>query len=166
MYNKNIILQKKYVIAIKISRFISLSLVKMLTNRTRYSILAMVRLAREYGKGTLMINEIAVSEKIPKRFLEGILLELKKNGYLDSKLGKSGGYYLIKKPKEVNLLEIIRLFEGSIALLACTSEKYYQPCEHCKDEATCTIRNTFNDIRTYTFDKLADTSLADLIQGE
>ncbi len=58
--------------------------------------LAMVRLAREFGKGTLMINEIAESEKIPKRFLEAILLELKKNGYLDSKLGKHGGYYLLK----------------------------------------------------------------------
>lgn len=135
----------------------------MLTNRTRYSILAMVRLAREFGKGTLMINEIAESEKIPKRFLEGILLELKKNGYLDSKLGKKGGYYLIKKPEEVSLLEIIRLFEGSIALLACTSEKYYQSCEHCKDEETCTIRHTFNDIRTYTYNRLDATSLADLL---
>jgi Rrf2 family protein len=135
----------------------------MLTSRTRYSILAMVRLAREYGKGTLMINEIAESEKIPKRFLEGILLELKKNGYLDSKLGKKGGYFLIKKPDQVSLLEIIRLIEGSIALLACTSEKYYQPCEQCKDEKTCAIRNTFNDIRSYTYSKLESTSLGDLI---
>jgi len=125
--------------------------------------LAMVRLAKEYGKGKLMINEIAESERIPKRFLEGILLELKKNGYLASKLGKDGGYYLIKAPHEVSLLEIIRLFEGSIAYLACTSEKYYKSCEHCKDEKTCTIRHTFNDIRTYTFNKLAETSLADLI---
>ena len=135
----------------------------MLTNRTRYSILAMVRLAKEYGKGTLMINEIAESEKIPKRFLEGILLELKKNGYLDSKLGKKGGYYLIKSPREVSLLEIIRLIEGSIALLACTSEKFYQPCEHCKDEKSCLIRHTFNDIRSYTYKKLGSTTLADLI---
>ena len=135
----------------------------MLTQKTRYSMLAMVRLAREYGKGTLMINEIAESEKIPKRFLENILLELKKTGYLSSKLGKRGGYYLIKKPEEVTLLEIIRLFEGSIAMVPCTSEKYYQSCEHCKDEETCSIRRTFWDIRKYTFDKLADTSLADLI---
>jgi Rrf2 family protein len=124
--------------------------------------LAMVRLAKEFGKGTLMINEIAESEKIPKRFLEGILLELKKNGYLASKLGKNGGYYLIKDPEKVSLLEIIRLFEGTIAYLACTSEKYYRSCEHCKDEETCTIRHTFKEIRTYTFNKLADTSLADL----
>ncbi len=125
--------------------------------------LAMVRLARGYGKGSLMINEIAESERIPKRFLEGILLELKKNGYLSSKLGKNGGYYLIKDPKDVNLLELVRLFEGSIALLKCTSEKYYEPCEHCKDEANCSIRGTFKDIREYTYNKLASTTLAMLI---
>lgn len=135
----------------------------MLTQKTRYAMLALTRLAKEYNKGTLLINDIAESEKIPKRFLESILLELKKNGYLGSKLGKNGGYYLIKKPEEINLLEIIRLFEGAIALLACISEKYYQPCEHCKDEATCAIRNTFKDIREYTFNKLAGTSLATLI---
>ena len=125
--------------------------------------LAMVRLAKEYGKGTLMINEIAESENVPKRFLESILLELKKNGYLGSRLGKNGGYYLIKNPKDISLLEIVRLFEGSIALLRCTSEKYYEPCEHCKNEATCPIRETFNDIREYTFRKLEGKTLAMLI---
>ena len=137
----------------------------MLTQKTRYSMLALTKLAKEYGKGTLMINQIAESEKIPKRFLESILLELKKNGYLGSKLGKNGGYYLIKKPEEVSLLEIIRLFEGTIAMLACTSEKYYQPCEHCKDESTCPIRHTFKDIREYTYNKLANTSLATLAES-
>jgi Rrf2 family protein len=135
----------------------------MLTQKTRYSMLAMVRLAKEFGKGTLMINEIAESERIPKRFLESILLELKKNGYLGSKLGKNGGYFLMKDPKTINLLEIVRLFEGSIAMLKCTSEKYYEPCEHCKDEETCSIRGTFKDIRTYTFNKLAATSLDMLV---
>ena len=135
----------------------------MLTQKTRYSILAMVRLAKEYGKGTLMINEIAESELIPKRFLETILLELKKNGYLNSKLGKKGGYLLIKNPKDINLLEIVRLFEGTIALLPCTSEKYYEACEHCKDEVNCSIRGTFKDIRQYTYNKLEATSLDMLI---
>lgn len=131
----------------------------MLTQRTRYSMLAMVRLAKEYGKGTLMINQIAESEKIPKRFLESILLELKKNGYLDSRLGKNGGYFLMKNPREINLLEIVRLFEGSIAMLKCTSEKFYEPCDHCKDELNCSIRDTFRDIREYTYNKLAGTTL-------
>jgi Rrf2 family protein len=136
----------------------------MLTQKTRYAILAMTKLAKEYGKGTLLINQIAESEKIPKRFLESILLELKKNGYLRSRLGKNGGYFLIKNPADINLLEIVRLFEGTISLLLCTSEKYYQPCEHCKDEATCVIRHTFNEIREYTYNKLSNTTLTKLIQ--
>ena len=127
--------------------------------------LALVRLAREYGKGTLMINEIAESERIPKRFLESILLELKKSGYLGSRLGKNGGYFLMKNPKDINLLEIVRLFEGSIAMLKCTSEKFYEPCEHCKDEENCNIRGTFKDIREYTFNKLAATSLESLVSS-
>ncbi|OFY39457.1 MAG: Rrf2 family transcriptional regulator [Bacteroidetes bacterium GWF2_40_14] len=135
----------------------------MLTQKTRYSMLALTRLAREYGKGTLMISEIAESERIPKRFLESILLELKKQGYLASKLGKKGGYYLLKSPEKISLLEIVRIFEGSIAMLKCTSEKFYQPCEHCKDEATCSIRGTFKDIREYTYNKLANTTLDKLI---
>src|SRR5512133_2014479 len=137
----------------------------MLTQRTRYSMLAMVRLAKEYGKGTLMINQIAETERIPKRFLESILLELKKNGYLSSKLGKNGGYFLMKNPKDINLLEIVRLFEGSIAMLKCTSEKFYEPCEHCKDEENCSIRGTFKDIREYTFNKLESTTLDMLMTG-
>jgi Rrf2 family protein len=135
----------------------------MLTQKTRYSIFALVRLAKEYGKGPIQISDIAESEKIPKRFLEAILLELKKNGYLDSRLGKNGGYFLNKKPEDINLMEIVRLFEGAIALLPCISEKYYQPCEQCADEKACAIRLTFKDIREYTFNKLASTSLASLI---
>jgi Rrf2 family protein len=134
----------------------------MLTQKTRYAMLALARLAKEYTKGTLMINEIAESEKIPKRFLESILLEFKKNGYLGSKLGKNGGYYLIKDPEDISLLDIVRLSEGTIAMLACTSEKFYQPCEHCKDENTCSIRSIFKEIREFTFNKLAGASLASL----
>ena len=126
--------------------------------------LAMLRLAQEYGKGTLMINQIAESEKIPKRFLESILLELKKSGYLGSKLGKNGGYYLLKRPEDISLLEIVRLFEGSIAMLHCTSEKHYLPCEHCKDEAACKIRKTFKEIRDSTFEILKGKTLDTLIE--
>lgn len=136
----------------------------MLTYKTRYAMLAMTRLARENGNGNLQINQIATSESIPKRFLESILLELKKNGYLGSKLGKNGGYFLVKKPEDINLLEIVRLFEGTIALLPCTSEKYYEPCLQCKDEISCTIRITFKDIREYTYNKLASTTLASLVR--
>jgi len=135
----------------------------MLTKKTRYALLAMRRLAREYGNGTLLINEIAETELIPKRFLESILLELKNNGFLSSKLGKKGGYFLIKKPEEVSLLEIVRLFEGAVALIPCTSTKYFEACENCKNEKKCSIKEIFQDIRDYTYNTLKSKTLADLI---
>lgn len=125
---------------------------------------ALTRLAREYGKGAMLISELAQSEKIPQRFLENILLELKKMGILGSKLGKAGGYFLLKHPKDVNLAELVRHFEGTIAMMYCVSEKAYQPCEFCKDETTCSIRKVFKDIRDTTFKKLEKATLAMLIK--
>ncbi len=125
--------------------------------------LALTKLAREYGKGAMLISELAKSEKLPQRFLENILLELKKKGILGSKLGKSGGYFLLRHPKDVNLAEIVRHFEGPIALLACVSEKAYQSCEFCKDETACNIRKVFKEIRDSTFEKLENTTLEVLI---
>lgn len=135
----------------------------MLIKKTRYAMIALTRLAREYGKRTMLINEIARLEKIPQRFLENILLELKNMGILGSKLGRNGGYFLLKKPEEITLAEIVRHFEGSIGLLYCISEKAYQPCEFCKDEQTCKIKSTFKDIRDNTYGILEKTTLRDLI---
>jgi Rrf2 family protein len=100
---------------------------------------------------------------IPKRFLESILLELKNNGILSSKLGKKGGYYLIKKPEDVSVLDIVRLFEGAVALIPCTSSKYYEPCENCLNEKECKIKEIFQDIRDYTYKTLKEKTMADLI---
>ena len=134
----------------------------ILSKKTRYAIVALTRLAREYGKGSLQIKEIAEDEKIPQSFLENILLELRKLGILGSKLGKSGGYFLLKKPEDVTLAEIIRHFEGTIALMYCVSEKAYQPCEFCKDESNCEIRKVFKEIRDTTYDILSRTNLKSL----
>jgi Rrf2 family protein len=135
----------------------------MLSKKTRYAMLALTKLAREYGNGAILISEIAKSENIPQRFLESILLELKKTGILGSKLGKSGGYYLIKRPEDILLADIIRHFEGAIAMLACVSENSYQPCEFCKDEKTCKIRKVFKELRDHTLKVLTNTSLSDLV---
>jgi Rrf2 family protein len=137
----------------------------ILSKKTRYAIVALTRLAREYGKGPMQIKEIAEGEKIPQSFLENILLELRKLGILGSKLGKSGGYFLLRKPSDVNLAEIVRHFEGTIALMYCVSEKAYQPCEFCKDEATCEIRKVFKEIRDTTFDILSRTTLESLTKS-
>jgi Rrf2 family protein len=135
----------------------------MLSQKTRYAMLALTRLAKEVGNGSILISDIAKSESIPQRYLEAILLDLKKLGMLGSKLGKTGGYFLIRKPEEINLSEVVRHFEGPIALVPCVSEKAYQPCEFCKDEATCNMRKVFKDIRDYTYNKLQETTLRDLI---
>lgn len=125
--------------------------------------LALTYLAKKENSQVVLSTEISKSEKIPQRFLENILLDLKKMGILGSKLGKTGGYYLIKKPEEIRLSDIVRHFEGAVALLYCVSEKQYQPCEFCKDESTCKIRNIFKEIRDTTFKMLENTTLQDLI---
>lgn len=126
--------------------------------------LALTRLAREVGNGAILISDIARSENIPQRYLEAILLDLKKLGMLGSKLGKSGGYFLIRKPEDINLSEVVRHFEGPIALVPCVSEKAYQPCEFCKDEAKCNMKKVFKDIRDYTYERLAQSTLLNLMQ--
>jgi Rrf2 family protein len=135
----------------------------ILSKKTRYAIVALTRLAREFGKGPILIRDIAQDEKIPQRFLENILLELRKLGILGSKLGKEGGYYLLKRPEEVTMAEIIRHFEGTIALMYCVSEKAYQPCEFCRDEAKCQIRKVFKEVRDTSYDILKRATLAELI---
>ena len=109
----------------------------MLSKKTKYAIHALLKLAREKKRGPILISEISESENIPKKFLEAILLELRKAGILGSKMGKGGGYYLIREPKDVNLAEIVRLFDGAIALVPCATFQFYQKCDDCKDEVTC-----------------------------
>jgi Rrf2 family protein len=136
----------------------------ILSKKTRYAIVALTRLAREYGNKPMLIREISEEEKIPRSFLENILLELKKAGILGSNLGKTGGYYLLKKPSEVNLADVVRHFEGTISLMYCVSEKSYRPCEFCKDEKSCQIRGVFKEIRDTTYGILTRTTLDRLIK--
>jgi len=136
----------------------------ILSKKTRYAMVALSRLAREYGNGPIQIKEISANENIPQSFLENILLDLRKMGILGSQLGKSGGYYLLRKPEEVNLADIIDHFEGTLSLLYCVSEKSYRPCEFCKDEVTCQIRKVFKEVHDKTISILRDATLKTLIQ--
>jgi Rrf2 family protein len=126
----------------------------------------LVKLAREYNNGPVLIGSISDSEKIPKKFLELILFDLKQAGILASKKGKGGGYYLIRKPDEITLADIIRHVDGAIALIPCVTYKYYQPCQHCKDEMTCGIRSIIKDVRDETVNILKNISLTDIIKRE
>ncbi len=114
----------------------------------------------------MLISEIASREQLPKKFLEAILLELKRNGFLASKKGAGGGYYLMKKAEDIKLAAIIRVIDGPIALLPCVSLNFYERCEECKDETYCGIRDVMKDVRDATLRILTDTSLADMIARE
>ena len=138
----------------------------MLSKKAKYAINALVRLSKDYNNGPILIKEISESENIPRKFLESILLELKNAGFLASKKGKGGGYYLLKSPEKVNLAEIIRLFDGALALLPCVTYKYYEKCEECKDEETCGIRSVIKEVRDETVKILKNNSLADILKRE
>src|SRR5690606_8131117 len=113
-------------------------------------------------RGPVLIAEIAESERIPQKFLEAILLELKKEGFLDSRKGKGGGYFLAKAPEGVTLGAVVRKMEGPLALLPCASQTAYRRCDDCADERTCGLRMTMKDVRDRTAEILDSTTLADV----
>lgn len=138
----------------------------MLSKKTKYAINALVYLAKHQDQGPILISVIAEHEHIPKKFLETILLDMRNAGYLNSKKGKGGGYYLIKKPSEVNLAEIIRYFDGAIGLLPCVTHKYYEKCDECEDETWCGIRLAFLEIRNRSVEMLKNDTLEQIIKNE
>lgn len=138
----------------------------MLSKKSKYSIKALVKLAKEYDQGPVLISTISESENIPKKFLEAILLELKNAGILGSKKGYGGGYYLIRKPEDIKLTQIIRLTNGPIALLPCVSLNFYQRCEECVDEKNCGISKVVMEVRDATLAILENTSIADILKKE
>lgn len=138
----------------------------MLSKKCKYAIHALVYLAERYQKGPIHIQEIAEKRNIPKKFLEAILLELRNAKVLHSKKGKGGGYYLYQKPSEVNLMEIIRLMDGAIALLPCVSLHYYERCEECHSERVCGIRDAFIKVRDETLKVLGGSTLDKIVKRE
>lgn len=138
----------------------------MLSKKAKYAIHALIHLAKNKDDGPILISNIAEEENIPQKFLEAILLDLKKDGVLASKKGKGGGYYLIKETDEVNMADIMRLFDGAIALLPCVTYKYYERCEECKDEEVCGIRDVFMDVRNTTVEILKSATLTEIIRKE
>lgn len=118
------------------------------------------------GGEAMNILSISQQEKIPKKFLEQILLEMRNAGFLCSKKGAGGGYSLLKDPNDINLVQVMRLTGGPIAQLPCVSLNFYQRCEECKEEETCGIRNTFMSVRDATLKILSETTIADLIKKE
>jgi Rrf2 family protein len=134
----------------------------MLSKKTKYGIKALTFLARQENQTPVAIAEIAKAEHISVKFLESILLVLRHSGFLGSKKGKGGGYYLIKDPKDINMATVYRILEGPIALLPCASHNFYEKCDDCIDEITCSVRRLMMEIRDNTLIILENNSLADI----
>ncbi|WP_204346944.1 RrF2 family transcriptional regulator [Psychroserpens algicola] len=134
----------------------------MLSKKTKYGIKALTFLARQNSRKPVQIATISKSENISVKFLESILLTLKKNGILGSKKGSGGGYYLLKDPKDVPMTLVMRVLEGPIAMVPCVSLNYYEKCDDCPDEGTCAVHRLMIQIRDNSLKVFRNTTLADL----
>ena len=135
----------------------------MLSKRTKYGLKALTFIARQESNQPVQIATISKSENISHKFLESILLSLRKAGFLGSKKGKGGGYYLLHGADEIMMSDIIRLLEGPIAMLPCVSLNFYEKCDDCPDETKCSVHRLMLEVRDSTLNILKNKSLADLI---
>jgi Rrf2 family protein len=135
----------------------------MLSKRSQYAMKALGYLADRYQRGPVLISEIALKKKIPLKFLEGILLELKAAEILDSKKGKGGGYFLIKDPAMVKVATIIRLVNGPISMLPCVSLYFYKRCDNC-NQKKCALHDIMTEVRDATLNIVEKRTLVDLIE--
>ena len=119
-------------------------------------------MAERKKDGPVLIAEISQRKKIPLKFLENILLELKKAGLLDSKKGKGGGYFFKMEPKDIRLAQVMRLIEGPIALLPCVSLNFYERCKDC-DEKKCGLNRVMKQVRDNTLVILENKTVSDLV---
>ena len=136
----------------------------MLSKKTKYGLKALTYIARKRCKDPVLISEIAKSENISQKFLESILLTLRKNGFLGSKKGKGGGYYLIKEPGDISMASVIRVLEGPIAMLPCVSLNFYEKCNDCPDEDACTVHELMIEVRDNTLKVLENKTLGDFME--
>ncbi len=134
----------------------------MLSKKSQYAFKALTYLAVKYNEGPVLISEIARKKKIPLKFLENILLELKKADILDSKKGKGGGYFLKKSPDKVKMATVIRLINGPIAMLPCVSLYFYERCKNC-DEKHCGLHDIMVEVRDATLNIVENSTLKELI---
>ncbi len=138
----------------------------MLSKKAKYGLQATIYLAKVERKknGPVQIAELAAHEKIPKKFLEIILLELRKHGILHSKLGAGGGYSMGKSVDKITIGQIVRILDGPIASISCVSKTAYRKCDECKDEKTCEIRKIWKKVYDSTVKILDGTTLADAMK--
>jgi Rrf2 family protein len=134
----------------------------VLTNKTRYGLKALLYLTLQHGNGLVTIQTIASANCIPKKFLDMILLELRRGGLLRAKKGKAGGYSLARPPDLITFGEAIRLLDRPLAPLACASHSNYQPCGDCPEPKACITRKLMSEVRDAISDILDKRSLAEI----
>jgi Rrf2 family protein len=134
----------------------------MLSKKTKYVIKALTFLGKQENNTPVAIASISKSENISLKFLESILLTLRKNGILASKKGKGGGYYLLKSPSEIPMTDVMRILEGPISMVPCVSLNFYEKCDDCPDENACSVHKLMIQVRDNTLEIFRNTSLADL----
>jgi Rrf2 family protein len=138
----------------------------MISQKAKYALRALVALARAHGNDdTQLIAEIAEQQRIPRKFLEQILLELKHHGIVVSRRGKAGGYMLLRSPDMITFGEVMRIIDGPIAPLPCLSRIAYRRCEDCREEKSCEVRRVFARVAAATREVLDGTTIADCIGG-
>jgi Rrf2 family protein len=137
----------------------------MLSRRCEYALRALVDLglAREAGRPLVRVQEIASRERIPAKFLEQILLGLRRAGYLRSRRGRSGGYALAKPPRSIRMGRVVRAVDGPLAPISCVSRTAYAPCS-CPDEDLCGVRMVMEDARNAIAASLDGWTLEDAVQ--
>lgn len=135
----------------------------MLSQKARYALHALIVLAEHGGEEPLQIADIAKEARVPRKFLEQILLDLKKRGIVRSLRGRAGGYLIGKAPKDISFADVIRVIDGPLALAPCVSVTAYHKCEDCVDEATCAIRKVLLAARDATADVLESRNLAQAV---
>jgi len=134
----------------------------MISKRTKYGLKALSYLAKQERNKPVLIATMAESESISLKFLESILLDLKKQGFLGSKKGKGGGYYLLKPANEITLAAVIRVLEGPIAWLPCVSLNYYEKCTDCVSEEECSVHQMMVEVRDSILDVVENKTVQDL----
>ena len=132
------------------------------SKKTDYALRALFTLVEYFGRGPIPIRELSRRNDVPKKFLEQILLAMKKRGWVESLPGLRGGYVLAKKPDKITLGEVVRHFDGILAPIACVSVSAYQ---RCSQEPVCRFRRVFLDARNYVATLLDHATLADVAKG-
>ena len=133
----------------------------MLSKKTQYALQALSYMVEKHTDDPILIAEIARQKNIPIKFLENILLSLRKAGFLESKKGKHGGYFFAQAPEKIKLSSIFRIIEGPIALLPCVSLNFYEKCTDC-NEKKCGINKVMAAVRDNTLAILDNKTVADL----